>query len=47
MVVFIFDNSFNHTAFSKNTLIESQINLNSDRKQLFMQNTCFKPNNQT
>ncbi|RGB22859.1 hypothetical protein C1646_775415 [Rhizophagus diaphanus] len=46
MVVFAFDNSSNHAAFSKDVLVTNQINLNSGDKQPVMRNIYFKPNNQ-
>ncbi len=44
--VFAFNNSSNHAAFGKDTLVASQMNLNSGGKQPIMHDTYFRPNQQ-
>ncbi|EXX72380.1 hypothetical protein RirG_069840 [Rhizophagus irregularis DAOM 197198w] len=46
IAVFAFDNISNHTAFSKDALVASRMNLNPGGKQPVMRNTYFGPNNQ-
>jgi len=39
--VFAFDNSTNHIAYAKDTLVAAKMNLDSGRKQPIMRSTSF------
>jgi len=46
VAVFAFDNNSNYTAFEKDTLVASRMNLNPGGKQPIMYDTYFGPNQQ-